>query len=147
MSIHAAMYAELLADGDVNGVVAGKIYKQRALTDAALPYIVLHIISSDHIQNMEGGSGLVSRRMQINCYHTSYELAWVLAEHVRDALQTFAGTLGTGGNTAVVQSIELDGEADIDIEPASGPQRGSQSAPNGVRQDYLIWHTESVPSN
>jgi hypothetical protein len=140
------MYAHLLADADVNAVVGGRIRKQRAYSEDALPYIVLHIVSGDHIQNMEAGSGLVSRRMQINSYSTTYELAWVLAEHVRDAIQTFRGTLGSGANTLDVRSIELDGEGDIDIEPASGPQRGSQNAPNGVRQDYIVWHAESVPA-
>lgn len=145
MSLTTAMYAHLLADADVNGLVAGRIRKRRARTSDLLPYIVLHVISGDHVQNMEGGSGLVARRMQINSYANEYEAAWTLAEHVRDALQTFKGTLGTGGNTLTVQGIELDGDGDIDIEPASGPQRGSQGAPSGVRQDYMVWHAESLP--
>ena len=145
MSLNAAIYAHLLADSDVNGVVAGRIRKRRADTEDALPYIVFHIISGVHESDMKDPSGLVSSRVQINSYETTYELAWVLAEHVRDALQGLSGTLGSGGNTLAVQNIELSGDGDLDIEPASGPQRGSQSAPHGVRQDFIVWYAESIP--
>lgn len=145
MSLHAAIYAHLFADSDVNGVVAEKIRALLADTEDALPYIVFQIISADHKSDMTDPSGLVMKRVQINSYETTYELAAILGEHVRDALQGLSGTLGAGDNTLAVQNIELDGEGDIDIEPASGPQRGSQSAPHGVRQDYIVWHAESIP--
>lgn len=145
MSLDDATYAHLNADTDVNALVAGRIFKKRAKTGEALPYIIFSIISGDHKSDMTDPSGLVAKRVQVNSYAATYEGAWVLAEHVRDALQGLVGTLGAGGVTLTVQNIELDSEADIDILPDSGAQRGSQLAPDGVRQDYIVWHAESIP--
>ncbi len=146
MSLHDAMYAHLLADTDVNALVAGRIFKRRAKTGEVLPYIVFTVgISADHKSDMKDPSGLVIRRVQVNSYASSYDGVWVLAEHVRDALQGLVGTLGSGSDTLTVQDIDLDGEADIDIVPESGAQRGSQLAPDGVRQDFMIPYTESIP--
>ena len=145
MSLDAALYAHLLADTDVNALVAGRIRKNRAQTADTLPYIVFQIISGEHLSDMKDPSGLVTKRVQVNAYQSTYELAWVLAEHVRDALQGLSGTLGSGGNTLAVQNIELDGDGDIGIEPASGTQRGSQRAPHGVRMDFIVWYAESIP--
>ena len=145
MSLDAALYAHLLADTDVNALVAGRIRKNRAETDDALPYIVFQIISGQHLSDMKDPSGMVTRRVQVNSYQTTYELAWALSEHIRDALQGLSGTLGAGGDTLAVQNIELDGDGDIGIGPAGGSQRGSQRAPHGVRQDFIVWYTESIP--
>lgn len=145
MSMDDALYAHLLADTDVNGVVSGRIFKKRARTGETLPYIVFHIIGGDHVSDMGDPSGLLFRRAQVNSYSTTYAGAWALAEYVRDALQGLSGTLGSGADTLAVQNIELDGDSDIDIVPDSGAQRGSQEAPEGVRQDFILSYAESIP--
>lgn len=145
MSLKSAIYAHLYADADVLALVDVRIRSKRAETADVLPYIVFHVISGNHISDMADPSGLVGKRVQVDSFAATDAGAEVLAEHVRDALQGVSGTLGAGGDTLAVQNIELDGDGDIEIEPASGTQRASQRAPHGVRQDYIVWHAESIP--
>lgn len=143
MSIQAALYAELTGDTDIATSVSTRIYPLIAPPEATLPFIVYQRIGADHQRHTEAAAGLVSTMVQITCVATSAKAAHDLAELVREAMDHFRGTLGSGGNTATVRLATLDNEIENFDPPAHAEEDGTYS----VITEWTIWHTETVPTH
>jgi len=111
--METALIAKLLASAGVTALVSTRINWSRRPQGAALPAIVLHRISGIPDYHHSGTSGLVSSRVQVDCYGVSYGSAKAVARAVEAAItaQTF-----TQGATRF-DVILLDNERDSSTEP------------------------------
>lgn len=81
-----ALRALLVADAAVNAEVAGRVYWDTAVQGSAKPSIVLYPVSGVPDYHMQGPSGLVESRVQIDCRATTRTGALALARKVEAVL-------------------------------------------------------------
>lgn len=142
MSMRTALVAELEGNGGVSALVGTRIYPVVGPRLATLPYIIYQRISQTHEHHTTAAAGLTTPRWQITCVASSASGAAALGEAVREALDGFRGTMGSGGNTASVRMCHLDNE----IEGFEDKDDASPVELHTVILDYMIAHTESVPT-
>lgn len=141
MPLKDSLYEHLKDDSGVSAIVGTRIYPHLAPQDASRPYITYALISSVRRPHMVAASGVVSQRIQINCWGDTDLGADTLGNAAREALDGFRGTMGTDIETDV-RRVFLDEESDAFEGPTDGREQGIYC----VQQDYIIWHAESVPT-
>lgn len=129
-----AFRAKLLANGPLSAAVgATRIYGTKLPQDPAYPAITVTRVSAPRDHTMDGQSGYVEARLQVDCWAPRQLDAMNLAELVR---------LATGGLPATVlgvalNSISLEDDRDLyddDLEI------------HGASHDYLVIYNEPQPS-
>lgn len=86
-------------------VASGRRYWGRAPQVEPRPYVVLSRASGVRDYHMQGPSGFVQSRVQIDCYADKYTEAKATGLAVRDALSGYAG--------GDIQLIQIDSERDL----------------------------------
>lgn len=129
MTIEAGIYAHLIADSGVFGLVGTRIYPQVIPQDAEMPAMAYQRISGPRDHAHTGPTGLVSARVQLTCMAASYDGAKALGEAVRAAMDGYSGTMGTVTVDACLLDNEIDSFAAVFEKPV-------------VRYDYSIWYQE-----
>ena len=86
-------------------IAGGRRHWGRAPQNTARPFLVLNRASGDRDYHMQGPSGFVQSRVQIDCYADTYTAAKTAARAVRDALSGYAG--------GDIQLIQIDSERDL----------------------------------
>lgn len=143
MSLRSSLYEYWTAQSGITSVVSTRIYPDVAPTSAVLPYAVFQVISEARQPHMTAASGLIARRVQVACYGATPDSATTAAEAFRAEMDGFkTAGMGTGGNVTQIRRVLLDG-GDTGMEQA---QDASQAHKFYHRQDYIVWHTESVPT-
>jgi hypothetical protein len=143
VSVLEKAFAQHLIDhAGVGAEVADRIYFQVAPSQAARPYITYQWISGDHVHHLGGASKVGRSVLQVNAWSDVMEDALATAEAVRDALDGYTGTLGSGGNTATVQRCHLGSEFDDFVAPIDGGLRPLFAR----RQTWEIDFAESLPA-
>lgn len=145
MSLRQAIFSRLsglTAITDLVGTAPVRVYSVVAPQATALPYITYNQISSEHESHMGGAVGLARTTIQFDVWDDSEFDTDTLADALREALYTFSGTMGSGGFTSTVQSVDFVG----DIEDYEAPKDASELGTFGRKMDFAIWHTESVPA-
>ena len=96
------------------------------------------MVSSQSGHDLAGPSGIVGKRIQLDCYSPDYGECKSLAELLRLAMYGFPGPHGDEN----VRMVKLDSQSDSTekIDDAGDTFR------DRVRQDWLVWHTEAVPA-
>jgi hypothetical protein len=74
---------------------AAKIHKMTIPQGVALPYIRLEVFEGEVEHHLLGISGMARNVVQVDCYQTTSDLAFTLAEAVRLVLENQSGTLGS----------------------------------------------------
>jgi hypothetical protein len=110
-------------------VAGGRRHWVRAPQDTARPFVVLNRISGVRDYHMQGASGYVASRLQVDIYADTHTAAKATARQVRDALS------GRRGST--IQGIFLDMERDLPAEDA-----GAVTHLFRVSLDFNVHHTE-----
>lgn len=141
MSILTAIIAELAGDAGVSAIVGARIIANQANQDEALPHIVINRIGGEQFQNATAASGLAAPTFQITCWETEPGKNETLATAVREALDGFKGTMGSGGNTANVRTCWLGPSVDLNDEDT-----GRKFSAHGVAMPFSIMHKETVPT-
>ncbi|MFQ5626655.1 MAG: DUF3168 domain-containing protein [Methyloligellaceae bacterium] len=139
--IHTAIYDHLAADAGVSALVLSRIYRSGNVPKSPLfPYLVYQQLSGPHEHHQGGGSGLTAPRFQITCWSRSSSSAHTLAKAVREAMDSFRGSLGTSPNQVTVRALTIENELDgFETETSAGvPSEFS------VIQDYQVWHVVST---
>lgn len=139
MSILTGIYSKLAANTAVTTLTSTRIYPHEAPSSAALPYITFYQISGPHAHHMLAAAGMTEPRVQIDSWDDDALGAETLADKVRLAMDGFRGTMGS----VSVRMCHLDDEATDFFDKAHSSREG------GIfrkRQDYMIWHTETVPT-
>lgn len=111
-------------------VAGGRRHWVRAPQKTPPPYIVLNRIGGRRDYHMQGASGLVASRVQIDCYATTYLDAKTLARAVAAIL--------SGYRAGAIQGAFLDSERDL---PAS--DSGEVNHLFRVSLDFMIHHQEN----
>lgn len=134
----AATYTVLSGDAGVSALVASRIYPVRAPQDATFPYVTFQLVSeADRLQSLAHAiSGLVAKRMQVDCFSETYAECKSLADAVRLALDRYNGT--SGGDT--IQGSHLESQFD-DFEPVQG---GAEKDVYRIIMDFVMWLQEST---
>ena len=138
MSIEAAIIRLLNDDPDVVKLVGNRIFPIFVPKKRKLPAITYQQISGPRDNTMDGASGLVNARYQINCWSRTYKGADELAEEVRDALSPKDDSYPKTVAGVLVRAVMLFNENDVpsvrsDNEEMSG---------FGKMLDFNIWFDE-----
>ncbi len=111
-------------------VAGGRRYwVRKPQREPARPYVVMQRISGVHDYHLQGPSGYVASRVQIDCYGDTYDSAASTAGAVRGVL--------SGHRGGVFQGIFLDGERDLPAADA-----GEVTNLFRVSLDFMIHHSE-----
>jgi hypothetical protein len=86
-------------------IAGGRRYWVRAPVAAQLPFVVLQRVTGMPNYNMQGASGYVFSRIQIDVYATSYSSAKTTAAAVKTVL--------SGYSDSSIQAIFIDSERDL----------------------------------
>ena len=141
MALKDSLYEHLTDNAGVSAIVGTQVYPHLAPQNVSRPYITFALISSTRYPHLAAASGVVSQRIQINCWSNTDLGADTLGNAVRASLDGFNDTMGTTSTTDV-RRVFLDDESDAFEQPTDGREQGLYC----VQQDYIIWHTESVPT-
>ena len=143
MSLKTALVYHLKNDDGVSALVGARVFPQFGKEGIAYPYIVFNRVSTARHPEMEAASGLVSSRVQIDVWDNDPLTAQNVAEAVRAALDGYTNTtMGSGDHTCAVHRIMLDGQRDTFSPPLEGKEDGAY----GEQLDFVVIHTESVPT-
>lgn len=133
------IYKILTDDTDVSALIDSRVYPPIATNPTGLPYVMYQVISTNHMNNMGGSSGLANTLLQLESYATTYGGAVELAGECRDALHAIRDTLTINGDT-VAFTIWLQRT----LDDLGAPDTANDTNIYRVVQEYSIWHSESV---
>jgi hypothetical protein len=128
-----ALRTFLLAGTDLAALVGTRVHWVRSPQAAASPRIVLYRISGLRDMHMQGPSGLVASRVQVDCIGASYGSAKPLARAVEARLSGYSGT----ASGIRFEGCFLIGERD-DFEDTDTPDKLFRTS-----LDFNIWHKEA----
>jgi hypothetical protein len=115
---------------------ASNRYWGRAPQGIKAPYLVLYRISGTPQYTMQGPSGYVASRVQIDCFAASYGAAKALARAVKVALSGYRGGAFMGVFVVADRDMSLSGLSDatkVQNDPAEDYRASI---------DVMIHHTE-----
>lgn len=94
-AIDAAVRARLLGHAGVAAIVGTRVAVQPLHQGETLPAITYLVVSQiEHGQPVDGGSGMLRPRIQIDCWADTRDAADALEAQVADALNGFRGIAG-----------------------------------------------------
>lgn len=125
-----ALRTFLLASAGLTALVGTRIHWVRSPQGSASPRIVLYVISGLRDMRMDGPTGLIASRVQVDCIGASYGSAKAVARAVEARLSGYTGT----ASGIVFQGCFLIGERD-DFEDADTPDKLFRTS-----LDFNIWH-------
>jgi len=88
MTIETDFYSTLSGDGGVSALVGTKIHPHIVPEGTALPYITYSMVVGTPFNKLAGRTGLEKKRIQVNCWASTYAAAKALAEAVKTALDS-----------------------------------------------------------
>lgn len=105
MSIEKAIRGRLLNNADLVGIVGTRVYPWLAARSASLPYIVYHVVNTDHEHVQSGSGGWSHTLFQIEAVAKSYGTAKSIQEEVRKSLHGWMGGLAIPPQTTGFQIV------------------------------------------
>ncbi len=136
VTIEEALVEILLNDATVNSLVGNRIKPNYIPQNMAMPAVTYQEIDSPRDHTMDGPSGFVPARWQLNCWGTTYDSTSDVAEAIRQAYDGFSGTVGN----VVIQAITDEGHSDMPNLNAGNDQLRRL----GKRQDFNVYYTENT---
>lgn len=103
--VRKAIRAFLLADAPIVAVVVNRVYALKIPQGITSPSIVQTRISGPGDYHLQGPSGLISLRVQLDAWAGTADAAASLANLVKDRLDGYRGTMGTGGDAVTVHGV------------------------------------------
>jgi hypothetical protein len=132
--IRGALRTFLLADAGISTAVnALRIYPGIIAQGQTLPSIVYNLVSEVTDQHMQGASGLVAMRLQIDAWALTSDLADSLARLVKDRMDGFRGEWPYGSNSPR-DIIEVQGV----FSQNARTDYDTTNKLHGVSRDYII---------
>jgi len=123
------LVALLLNAQPVSILVGKRVYWLEREQGSAFPAVVLHRISGGRDYHMQGPSGLVQSRIQIDCWALKYSDAMKVSRAVRGVL--------SGYSEGDLQGAFIESERQSVEKETDGAQRYHR-----VSLDFMIWHAE-----
>jgi hypothetical protein len=87
-----ALVSYLAADVGLTALVGDRITWKKATQGKVNPYVVLHKIDGLRESDMDGFAGLITARVQVDCWGLTYLSAKSVARAVEARLRNFRGT-------------------------------------------------------
>ncbi len=141
MSIDAALFYHLSHDTGVKAIIGNRAYPAGEVPSSAdYEYLVVQRMSNRHVRHMTAGSGIAAPRYQIVSWGRSHLNVQTLAEAVRECLDNYVGTMGSGASLTTVYGSFLETDAAEFVTPSDGGEKGFWA----VSQEFTIWHSETV---
>lgn len=145
MGIEAGLVTYLNARAGLMAIVGTRIYPQLVPQAAQgsdnYPAVTYQVIDEPNEHYLGGVSQLAHPRVQITAWARTFLAALSIRDALVDALDGFAGTMGTFSVSPCLKIDEGDMPEDSDASP------GLQTARVwGRRIDFEIWFNEPVPS-
>jgi len=136
LSIEAGLVYKLTNTAGITALVSTRVYLETIPQGATLPCITYQRISTPRLtaHDTSGSAGTASPRFQFDAWATTYASARAIADALRAALNGYKGTITSGADSVVVQSILIDGESS-EPDLVAGLAR--------IRSDYVIYHVEA----
>lgn len=134
MSLKTALFSYLGGITAVTDLVGTRVYPSVAPADAALPFIVYSIISSEHARHLGGASGFVRRRVQFDCYDATPDGVETVFQVISDALEAKTGDIGSEDLSVLSSGIESE------RDDYTAPTDGTEQSKFRRSVDFLIWH-------
>lgn len=128
-----ALRTFLLAYTGLTGLVGTRVHWVRSPQGSASPRVVLYRISGLRDMVMNGPTGLVASRVQVDCIGSSYGSAKTVARAVEARLSGYSGP----ASGIDLQGCFLIGERD-DFEDTDTPDKLFRTS-----LDFNIWHKET----
>lgn len=128
MRLEEGLYAALIADSAVNGVISGRAYLEQMPQSATFPAIVFNRISTTQGSLLDEVNTHTEIRMQIDCWADTLSAAYDLSYKVRTLLSGFRGDL----EGVAVQGCKFDGEQNSSLIDGDEKQRR-------VITDFTFW--------
>jgi len=129
----------LVADADILAEFSTRVYRHRAPMETNLPYILVEKIGATRVYNLTTQFPLAQSTVQVDVYVSKPNQVSTLGEHVRNRLSGYRGSMGN----EVIQGCTCIRDNDLTEEPNDGSDDW-----NFRRSfDYLITHSEAVPTN
>lgn len=136
-----AFVFKILADEEITGKIANRLYGSVGPQDGELPFGVYSRLVSTYDHHMTGSSDLLSLRIQCDWYARTYEEVKRLAELARMAVDGFTGTVTIGDDSMIIQKFHLIQDTDTFIQP----EKGSEEGIFGVSQQFELGVTLEAP--
>ena len=131
MYLEDSLLTKLLATTALTSLVGQRIYYVKAPQNVTTPYLTYQKISEIPTHSHDGYAGTKDARIQFTAFSPLYLTVKAINKAIFDALDSFTGSLCTGGVT--VQSCMLDDEIDL-----YDPESGLHYSP----ADYLIVYSD-----
>lgn len=94
--MEAGLNAHLLADAGVSAIAAARIFPVNLPEEIGGPSVTYRVISNIEDYTLDGSTGMMLARIQIDAWAEVYGDAKQLAKAVHDALNDFTGTFPDG---------------------------------------------------
>ncbi|TGN89418.1 DUF3168 domain-containing protein [Bradyrhizobium yuanmingense] len=132
--LRPALRAFLLSDMAIASVVDGaRVYPQRMPQGEAGASVVYTRVSGEGDYTMQGPSGFVRTRFQIDAWASTADAATVLANLIKDRLDGYRGVMGEDADAITVHGVFIAAERE-DFDEAAKLHRSGR--------DYIIHHIE-----
>jgi len=92
MLVEEALYSLLSGNAGVEALVGTRISAINKAENTALPAITYHRVTSQRFSAMRADSGIVKGRFQIDAWAETYDVAVIVKEAVRAAVQRYSTT-------------------------------------------------------
>jgi hypothetical protein len=100
--MEAGLYQRLTADAGFSAIAGERLYPVNLPEEVAGPSATYRVISNLEDYTMDGSTGMMCARIQIDAWATVYADAKALAKAIHDALNDFAGAFPDGTAVANV---------------------------------------------
>lgn len=129
-----ALIGFMLSDAPLKALVGDRIDWQKRPQGDALPSISMQRVSGVRDYAMQGPTGLVQSRVQVDCWGETYASALAVARAARDLLSGIRRHIGA----TELQGAFIDGERH-DFEKEGNAAEGFHR----ISMDFQIWHSEN----
>jgi len=140
-----ALRAYLLGSSGLTALVSTRVQWGTLAQSAAYPAVVLTRIDGLPDYAMDGPTGLVSSRIQAECWAETYAAAKAVARQVKARISGVDTVVDDGGSPPVVLGALrggfIEGERDS-FEVGYGATGLSSIRLFRVSLDFIIWHSE-----
>jgi hypothetical protein len=134
ITIEEGLYNRLSTYSGLTTLISTRVYPLKLPQTVTLPAITYQRISTPReLTHDQKAGGLALPRFQFNCWGTTFSSVKAVVKQLRECLNGFSGTFGSGANTVAVGGVLSANEIDFN-DPDSGLY--------WTAVDYFIYHQE-----
>lgn len=94
-------------------LASGRVYALRAPQSSKTPFVIFQRVESERWRSINGPSGIVQARVQIDVYADAPYDARDLAAQIEGILDGYRGTVNYDGGSVRIGGVSLEDESDL----------------------------------